>query len=114
MRSILRQVAVTEPSFSPLWLERSLRRHLEILSISLEDAKIAAKTLGGSVNDLFVAGACGAAGAYHRAKGAPVDELRMAMPVSTRTDKAAGGNAFTPTRMLVPVGIEDPEIRFAA
>ena len=114
IRSILRQVAVTEPSFSPLWVERSLRRHLEILSISLEDAKTAAKALGGSVNDLFVTGACGAAGAYHRAKETPVDELRMAMPVSTRTDKGAGGNAFTPTRLVVPVGMEDPEERFAA
>jgi WS/DGAT/MGAT family acyltransferase len=114
IRSILRQVAVTEPARSPLWSNRSLRRHLEILSIPLEQAKVAAKALGGSVNDLFVCGAAGAAGAYHRAKGAPVDELRMAMPISTRTDKGSGGNAFTPTRMLVPVGIEDPEVRFAA
>ena len=114
VRSILRQVAVSEPARSPLWSERSLRRHLEILSIPLEQAKAAAKALGGSVNDLFVCGAAGAAGAYHREKGMPVDELRMAMPISTRTDKGAGGNAFTPTRMLVPVGIEDPEVRFQA
>ena len=113
VRSILRQVAVSEPAHSPLWTERSLRRHLEILSISLEEVKAAAKALGGSVNDLFVCGAAGAAGAYHRAKGKPVAELRMAMPISTRTDKGSGGNAFTPTRMLVPVGIENPEIRFA-
>jgi hypothetical protein len=91
-----------------------LRRHLEIMSISLEQTKAAAKTLGGSVNDLFVCGAAGAAGAYHRAKGSPVEQLRMAMPISTRTEKGVGGNAFTPTRMLVPVGIEDPEIRFGA
>ena len=114
VRSLLRQVAVTEPSHSPLWTERSLRRHLEIMSIPLEQAKAAAKTLGGSVNDLFVCGAAGAAGAYHRAKGSPVEQLRMAMPISTRTEKGVGGNAFTPTRMLVPVGIEDPEIRFDA
>jgi diacylglycerol O-acyltransferase / wax synthase len=114
IRSLLRQVAVSEPARSPLWSERSLRRHLEILSIPLEQVKVAAKALGGSVNDLFVCGAAGAAGAYHRAKGAPVDELRMAMPISTRTDKGAGGNAFAPTRMLVPVGIDDPELRFQA
>ena len=114
IRSILRQLAVTEPARSPRWSERSLRRHLEILSIPLEQAKVAAKALGGSVNDLFVCGAAGAAGAYHRAKGTPVDELRMAMPISTRTDKGSGGNAFTPTRMIVPVGIEDPEVRFKA
>ncbi|MEA3055590.1 MAG: diacylglycerol O-acyltransferase / wax synthase [Actinomycetota bacterium] len=114
IRSLLRQVAVTDPPRSPLWSARSLRRHLEILSIPLEQAKAAAKALGGSVNDLFVCGAAGAAGAYHREKGAPVDDLRMAMPISTRTDKGSGGNAFTPTRMLVPVGIEDPEVRFGA
>ena len=114
IRSILRQVAVTEPAKSPLWSERSLRRRLEILSIPLEQTRLAAKALGGSVNDLFVCGAAGAAGAYHREKGAAVDELRMAMPISTRTDKGSGGNAFTPTRMIVPVGIEDPEVRFAA
>jgi hypothetical protein len=67
-----------------------------------------------TVNDLFVTGAVGAAGAYHRAKGAPVDELRMAMPVSTRTDRGSGGNAFAPTRLLVPTGIEDPFERFHA
>lgn len=114
VRSLLRQVAVTDPPRSPLWSARSLRRHLEILSIPLATTKEAAKALGGSVNDLFVCGAAGAAGAYHREKGAPVNELRMAMPVSTRTDKGAGGNAFTPTRMLIPVGIEDPEVRFVA
>lgn len=114
VRSLLRQVAVSEPAHSPLWTERSLRRHLEILSIPLDRTKAAATKLGGSINDLFVTGAVGAAGAYHRAKGAPVDELRMAMPISTRTDNAAGGNSFTPTRMLVPVGIEDPELRFSA
>ena len=36
------------------------------------------------------------------------------MPVSTRKDGSAGGNAFTPTRVLVPVGIEDPAERFTA
>jgi len=56
----------------------------------------------------------GGAGAYHRARGAPVDVLRMAMPISTRKDDNAGGNSFVPTRMLVPAGIEDPIDRFDA
>jgi hypothetical protein len=34
------------------------------------------------------------------------------MPVNTRTDKSAGGNAFTPTRALVPAGTKDPVERF--
>lgn len=114
VRSLLRQVAVSEPARSPLWTERSLRRHVEIMSVPLDRARTAAKALGGSVNDLFVCGAAGAAGSYHRAKGAPVELLRMAMPVSTRDDKGSGGNAFMPTRTLVPVGLTDPRERFAA
>ncbi|HYD09047.1 MAG TPA: wax ester/triacylglycerol synthase domain-containing protein, partial [Acidimicrobiales bacterium] len=72
VRSVLRQLAVTEPSHSPLWTERSLRRRLDVLSIPLDGAKAAATKLGGTVNDLFVCGAAGAAGAYHRAQGSPV------------------------------------------
>jgi WS/DGAT/MGAT family acyltransferase len=113
-RSALRQVAVTAPACSPLWSERSLRRHLEILSLPLEETKAAAKRLGGSVNDVFVTGAVGGAGAYHRAKGVDIDQLRMAMPISTRSADGDASNAFTPTRMLVPTGITDPMARFVA
>ncbi|MCB1031750.1 MAG: DUF1298 domain-containing protein, partial [Acidimicrobiales bacterium] len=70
-----------------------------------------AANLGGSVNDLFVAAAAGGAGAYHRRFGIDIDELRISMPVSNRTDRSPGGNAFTPTRVLVPVGA-DPIARF--
>jgi WS/DGAT/MGAT family acyltransferase len=113
-RSTLRQVAVSDPARSPLWRERSLRRQVDVLQVPLDDAKLAAKALGGSLNDIFVTAAAGGAGRYHRAMGAPVDELRITMPVSTRTDASAGGNAFTPTRVLVPAGIEDPAERFEA
>ena len=113
-RSTLRQVAVADPARSPLWKERSLRRQIEVLQVPLDDAKAAAKSLGGSLNDIFVAAAAGGAGAYHRAAGVPIDELRITMPVSTRNDSSAGGNAFTPTRVLVPAGIEDPQERFTA
>ena len=113
-RSALRQIAVADPARSPLWKERSLRRQIEVLQVPLADAKAAAKVLGGSLNDIFVAAAAGGAGAYHRAAGAPVEELRITMPVSTRTDHSSGGNAFTPTRVLLPVGIEDPRERFTA
>ena len=111
-RSILRQAAVTDPARSPLWRgRRGLGRRFETLTVSLDEVKRASKGLGGTVNDLFVAAVAGGAGAYHRAKGAPVDELRMAMPVSRRDDRSAGGNAFSPSRQLVPVG-EDPVERF--
>lgn len=112
--SLARQVVVTERARSPLWTERSLRRRVEVLRVPLDDARRASKALGGSINDFFVAGAAGAAGAYHRAFGADVDQLRISMPVSTRNDRSAGGNAFTPSRLLVPAGIADPVERFTA
>jgi diacylglycerol O-acyltransferase len=111
-RSLARQLGVTGEALSPLWRERTLERRLELLRVPLAEAKAAATTLGGSVNDLFVAGATGGAGAYHRAFDVTVEELRMAMPVSTRSEKkTSGGNAFAPTRVRVPVD-EDPRQRF--
>ena len=113
-RSTLRQVTVTDRSHSPLWTTRTLQRRLEVLSVPFDEAHRSAKALGGSLNDWFVTGAAAGAGAYHRRHQLPVAELRMAMPVSTRTDRSAGGNAFVPTRVLVPTGDAHPAERFAA
>jgi WS/DGAT/MGAT family acyltransferase len=114
-QSVSRQLLITDQSKSPLWQgKRSMGRRFDTIRADLDRAKAAAKKLGGTVNDLYVAGVAGGVGAYHRALGAPVDELRMSMPVSTRTDKSAGGNAFAPARVVVPVGIEHPVERFLA
>lgn len=114
-RSLLRQALVTESARSPLWAgKRGLARHFEVFSFDLDRAKQAAHALGGTLNDLYVTGVAGGVGAYHRAMGAEVDELRMSMPVNTRQDRSAGGNSFAPVRVLVPVGIEDPRARFDA
>jgi diacylglycerol O-acyltransferase len=113
-RSAMRQLVVTDPARSPMWTGRSLRRRIEVLQVPFDDAKSAAKALGGSLNDLFMTAAIGGAGAVHRAAGMPVEELRVSMPVSTRNDGSAGGNAFTPMRILVPAAEGDPAERFAA
>ena len=112
-RSLLRQMAVVEPSRSPLWTgKRSLGRHFEAISLDLDGLKATAKALGGTVNDVYVTGIAGAAGAYHREHGVEVGDLRMSMPVNMRADRSAGGNAFSPARVLVPAGTEDPVERF--
>ena len=111
-RSVVRQFGVVDSHRSPVWSGRSLDRQLETFDVSLADVKAAATRLGGSVNDLFVAAAAGGAGAYHRRHGIGIADLRMSMPVSTRSDRSPGGNAFTPTRVLVPV-TADPRERFA-
>ncbi|MCZ7629774.1 MAG: WS/DGAT domain-containing protein [Microthrixaceae bacterium] len=97
---------------SPLWTQRTLDRWFGTTSLELAAVKDASHRLGGTVNDFFVTGAASAAGAYHRAKGAEVDQLRMSMPVSVRgtdpearhADPMAGGNAFSPTQVLLPTG----------
>ena len=98
---------------SPLWRERSRHRHLEILSFPLADALAAAKRLGGSLNDWFVTGVVNGCIGYHDERGVPLTSLRTSFVVSTRTDRAIGGNAFTPTRLSVPAGPMDPKARFA-
>lgn len=87
---------------SPLWTERSLQRWFGTTTLNLGDVIQAAHAMDGSVNDFFMAGAAAAAGRVHADAGMPVDELRASMPVSTRHDRSAGGNAFSPTQMLVP------------
>jgi WS/DGAT/MGAT family acyltransferase len=113
-RSLAGQLAVTDPARSPLWTgHHSLAHQFEVVSVDLGAVKLAGKSLGGTVNDVFVTAVAGAAGAYHRARGVEVGELRMSMPISTRHDHDAGGNAWAPTRVLVPAGETDAVARFS-
>jgi diacylglycerol O-acyltransferase / wax synthase len=103
----------SEASGSPLWRHRSRHRHLEVFDIPLGPASQAAKRLGGSINDLFIAGAVNGVIAYHELAGAPIEVVNLSFVVSTRTDKAIGGNSFTPTRLQVPGGPMPPADRLA-
>lgn len=113
LRSTMRQARLTESKLSPLWTERSLDHRFDTLSLDLARTKAAAHALDATVNDLFVAGAVWAAGDYHRAKGVAADELRVAMPVSTRRDGSAGGNLFTPTQTVLPTRGSTPAAHLA-
>jgi WS/DGAT/MGAT family acyltransferase len=125
-RSAARQ-AMVPGRCSPLWTERSLQRWFGTTELALEEVKAAAHVLGGSVNDFFVCGAAAGAGAYHLARGAEVDHLRLSMPVSSRparhrgeaargaggdAERSIGGNAFAPTQSLVPTAPMEPAERF--
>ena len=110
--SVRRQLLITDPARSPLLERRSLADRFENFGVSLTSAKAVAATLGGSVNDVYVTGVTGALGLYHERMGVPCDELRMAMPISTRGDDEHSANSFTPARVLVPVQPKDPAMRF--
>jgi WS/DGAT/MGAT family acyltransferase len=107
--SVVRQLVGTNAARSPLWTERSLWRELVVLRVDFVAVKEAAGRQGVTINDLFVTAAARAAGEVHRRAGRPVDELRMAMPMSTRDDKSAAGNAFQLTRSLVPTNVDEPK-----
>lgn len=103
-RAVVHEATAVDRRRSPLWTTRSLDRTLRFLRVPLDDIRRVAKAHGTSINNVFVAGAAGGAGAYHRACGIDVHELRMAMPVSTRPDRSEAGNSFGMARLLIPTG----------
>ena len=115
IRSTRSQLSSGEPSGgSSVWRDRSRHRHFETLTISFEPAKEAAAALGGSLNDFFVTGAVQGAVRYHDKVGAEATSFNLTFVVSTREDRSAGGNAFTPTKISAPAGSMDIADRFAA
>ena len=98
---------------STLWTTRSRRRHLETLSMPFDAAHDAAKALGGSLNDFFVAGAVDGAARYHDQLGASLERLHISFVVSTRGTATGPQNAFTPVPVDVPTGPMSPTERFA-
>ena len=72
-----------------------------------------ATKLGGKLNTAFLTIAAEAASRYHISLGAPVEQLRASMAVSTRTE-GSGANAFSLARMLIPTGEMPIAERFLA
>jgi hypothetical protein len=97
---------------SPLLRRRSLVTRTHVLEVPLADLRGAAKALGASVNDAYLAALCGALGRYHEALGVPIDALPLALPVSLRTgDDPASGNRFAGVTIAAPIGESDPAER---
>ena len=97
---------------SPLLRRRSLTSRTDAIDIRLSELHKAAKAGGGSINDAYLAGLCGALRRYHEALGVPISTLPMAVPVNLRAEgDAAGGNQFTGVNLAAPVGTIDPVSR---
>ncbi len=101
-------------SGSPIWKNRSRGRYFDTLDVHFDGAKAAAKKLGGSLNDFFVTGAALGAVRYHDFVGVDVPFFSATFVVSTRDDRSAGGNSFTPSKVKIPGGKMDPADRFKA
>ncbi len=89
---------------SPLWTGRSRHRHLEHVSLTVDDLKTAGHAVGGSLNDAFMAGLAEGAHRYHAEREAPAQTFNSSFVLSTRIDSKAGGNSFTPVPIRLPGG----------
>jgi len=101
--SLQRQALVTGAAKSDVINARSTRRHFEMLDMPFDPMRAAATKLGGSVNDVFVTSLAAALGRYHERFGSGIDELRLAMPISTRRRGDESHNRFVPARVLIPI-----------
>jgi diacylglycerol O-acyltransferase / wax synthase len=108
--SVSRQVMVTGGPLSPLFLDHSMMSRFEVLSIPL--ARESSLALGGSRNDLLVAGAASGLGLYHERMGQPSPHLRLATPAGQGRGHEVGGNWFAPARVEVPTGAGHPGPHF--
>lgn len=113
-RSLGRVLGPPPSPGSPLFTERSLGRRLGVMDIELDVLRAAGKSVGGSLNDAFVAAMCGGVGRYHAAHGSDIDTITLALPVSTRKpDDPPGSNKFAGARVAGPIGPMEPAERMS-
>ncbi len=103
--SVSRQVVVTGGRLSPLSPSQSMSSRFEAFSVP--GARATALALGGSRNDLLVAGAATGLGLYHERLGITCAEFRLASPARWRHG-AGGGGSVVPTRVEIPVANGHP------
>lgn len=86
--------------------------------IPLDDVRAVGKALGASINDVLLACAAGAIGAYLRGKGDDPtgQEIRAMVPVNLRPLEKAHqlGNRFGLVPLVLPIGIANPVQRVYA
>lgn len=110
--SVGRMVAPVPKSASPILIGRSLGRRFDTIEVSLAELKLAARRVGCSVNDAFLAAVVEGLRRYHTRHDVEVDQLRLTMPINLRADgQELGGNHFAPVRFAVPTGISEPAVR---
>jgi len=113
--SVQRVVGAPPVPPSPLLRRRGLGRRLDWHEFPFDRFRRASKAAGGSVNDAYIAGLCGALRRYHDALGVPIDALPLALPVNLRSDDdPAAGNRFAGARIVAPIGELDPAQRIAS
>lgn len=108
--SVVHLAAPANVPLSPLMTGRSLSVHFDTVSLSLPEAKAAAKAAGGRLNDAFLAATAAGLRRYHEELGAPAAQVRLSMPINIRDaeDPDQTGNHFAPARFPLPLDVLDP------
>lgn len=100
---------------SPLLRDRSRRRAFHTLEVPLDDLRFAAKAHGCTVNDAYLSALLGGYRRYFEAHDAALDDVPLALPISTRSsDNTAAGNYLSMARLSGPASIADPVERMKA
>jgi diacylglycerol O-acyltransferase len=107
LNRVVASFSATEPS--PLLARRGASRRMVTHDLDFARLRGAAKALGGSVNDAYLAAVCATMRRYHAALGLPIDRLPMAIPVSLRSKgDADGGNHWTGMAIGAPIAETQP------
>lgn len=96
---------------SPLLACRSGETHVSAVLLSLDDLRAAGKNCGGTVNDVFLAGALGGLQRYHERMGMPFPAVKLGIPVSTRGDSDNLHNQLQGMLVRAPLDLPDPKER---
>jgi diacylglycerol O-acyltransferase len=111
-RSTARMLAPVPEPLSPLFTDRSLDRHLDVIELPVAQLRAAADDIGVTVNAVFLGAIGGALHDFHQRLGSSVPAIRVTMPVNVRSeDDAPGGNRFVPVRFVLPIDDPDPRDR---
>ena len=91
------------------------RRVLRGISVELDEVRLVRRALGGTVNDVVLAGVTAGLRALLLGRGEdPPERLRAMVPMNVRTGEAAGalGNRVSSLFVELPVGDEHPTARY--
>ncbi len=105
--SLARFTAIPLTPLSPIMRNRSINYHFNTIEFPFDYIKTRAKSSGHSANDAFMAGVAEGLALYHERNGAPVETLRVNMPISTRKAGDSMENAVTIARFEMPVNTDD-------
>jgi len=96
-------------TLSRVMTERSLRRRFAVIDVPVEELHRASRRAGSSLNDAFLAALLLGMRKYHELHHAKVEQLRVTVPVSLRTEAdRMGGNRITLVRLALPTNVADP------